>query len=208
MTEAIVPVVREPLLKPVAISDLRPTQMTVGMREVKKKRKELRKTKDISRFLGAHMIPAVCGPNEVHYLVDHHHLALALHDEGLRDVLVTVVADLSMVGEDEFWVVLDHHGWVHPYDKDGKRRDFDKLPKSITALKDDPFRSLAGELRRSGGFAKDTTPFAEFLWADFFRRRIKKSMLKDRFDTAVERALKLAKSTDARYLPGWCGPAD
>jgi hypothetical protein len=31
--------VREPILKPVAIADLRPTQMTVGVREVKEKRK-------------------------------------------------------------------------------------------------------------------------------------------------------------------------
>src|ERR1051325_4351116 len=113
MTGAVMPVVREPLLKPVAISDLRPTQMTVGMREVGEKRKELRarKSKDIRRFLGAHMIPAVRGPNKAHYLIDHHHLALALHEEGLRDVLATIVADLSMVeDEDEFWIVLvfDH----------------------------------------------------------------------------------------------------
>jgi len=39
-------------------------------------------------------------------------------------------------------------------------------------LADDPYRSVAGELRRQGGFAKDTTPFSEFLWADFLRRRI------------------------------------
>jgi hypothetical protein len=42
------------------------------------------------------------------------------------------------------------------------------LPKTVAGLIDDPFRSLAGELRRAGGFAKDTTPFSEFLWADFF----------------------------------------
>ena len=34
--------VREPLLTPVAIADLRPTQITVGMREVKAKRKRWR----------------------------------------------------------------------------------------------------------------------------------------------------------------------
>jgi hypothetical protein len=34
--------VREPRLEPVAILDLRPTQMTVGMREVKAKRKRWR----------------------------------------------------------------------------------------------------------------------------------------------------------------------
>ena len=38
-------VVREPLLETVAILDLRPTQMTVGMREVKDKRKRWRDEK-------------------------------------------------------------------------------------------------------------------------------------------------------------------
>ena len=71
---------------------------------------------------------------------------------------------------------------------------------------DDPFRSLAGELRRAGGFAKDTTPYAEFLWADFLRRRIKRKLVEHDFDRALERALQLGKSMDAGYLPGWSGP--
>jgi hypothetical protein len=75
-------------------------------------------------------------------------------------------------------------------------------------LEDDPFRSLAGEIRRTGGFAKDTTPFAEFLWADFFRRRIKRKDVQKHFGSAARRALKLAKSEDARYLPGWSGATD
>ncbi len=73
-------------------------------------------------------------------------------------------------------------------------------------LVDDPFRSLAGELRRLGGFAKDTTPFSEFLWADFLRRRMKRKAVEADFNGALENALKLAKSGDADYLPGWCGP--
>jgi len=204
------PYLREPLLKPVAIADLRPTQMTVGLREVKNKRKELRRRgrKNMRRFLGAHMVPVVLGPDERYYVVDHHHLALALHGEGLRDVLVTVMADLSMVGMDEFWTVLDHHGWVYPYDSLGRRKDFKKLPKTVSGLKDDPFRSLAGELRRVGGFAKNTTPFSEFLWADFFRRRVKRSLVQRDFSGALKKAMKLAKAEDARYLPGWCGPSD
>ena len=36
------PNVREPLLNPVPITELRPTQITVGMREVKAKRKHWR----------------------------------------------------------------------------------------------------------------------------------------------------------------------
>jgi hypothetical protein len=81
------------------------------------------------------------------------------------------------------------------------------VPKTVADLKDDPFRSLAGELRRIGGFAKDTTPFSEFLWADFLRRRMKRKNVERDYDKALEKALDLAKSREAVYLPGWCGPA-
>jgi len=167
---------REPVLQPVPIESLRPTQITVGMREVEEKRKRLRKQKPqkIGSFIGRHMIPVVLGPKKRHYIIDHHHLSLALHKEGLGDVLVTVVLDLSALDPDAFWTVLDHKSLVYPFDAQGRRRNFADIPKTVMQLKDDPFRSLAGELRRAGGFAKDTTPFSEFLWADFFRRKIKR----------------------------------
>jgi len=199
---------REPTIHPVPILDLRPTQMTVGMREVKEKRKRFReKGKKQGEMIGKHMIPVVRGPDKRYYVVDHHHLARALLDEGIKDILVTVIGDLTMVERDAFWGVMDNKRWVYPYDAKGERRHFKDLPKSIKDLKDDPYRSLAGELRRAGGFAKDTTPFSEFLWADFLRRRIARKMVEDHFSKALEKALEAAKSHDAIYLPGWCGPA-
>jgi hypothetical protein len=160
--------VREPILNPVSIKSLRPTQMTVGLREVNEKRRHWRKLSDKKRaaFLGKHMVPVVLGPKDGHYIVDHHHLARALHDEGAKEVLVLVVADLSSLDQAAFWTVLDHYSWVNAYDSEGSRRSFEDIPKSVSGLKDDPFRSVAGELRRAGGFAKDTTPYSEFLWAD------------------------------------------
>ena len=201
--------VREPMIHPIPILSLRPTQMTVGMREVKEKRKRWReqeKTKQ-AESLGKHMIPVVRGPDKRYYVVDHHHLARALHNVGVKDILVTVIGDLRMVEKDAFWGVMDNKRWVYPYDAKGERRPFKDLPKSITELKDDPFRSLAGELRRSGGFAKDTTPFSEFLWADFLRRKISTKTVDENFAKALEKGLALARSQDATYLPGWCGPA-
>ena len=202
---------REPRVHPIPIMSLRPTQMTVGMREVKEKRKRFRehgsKTKQ-DEVIGKHMVPVVVGPDERYYVVDHHHLARALHDEGIKDILVAVIGDLTMVGKDAFWGVMDNKRWVYPYDAKGERRHFKDLPKSISALKDDPFRSLAGELRRAGGFAKDTTPFSEFLWADFLRRQMSRKLVEDNFSRAMDKALEFAKSRDAIYLPGWCGPAD
>jgi hypothetical protein len=200
--------VREPVLHPVPLEELRPTQITVGMREVEEKRQRWREHKEKKKgeYLGQHMIPVILGPKQRHYVIDHHHLSRALMDEGEKAVLVTIVADLSMLERDAFWVVVDHRGWVHPYDEKGERRGFDAIPKSIDDLVDDPFRSLAGELRRSGGFAKETTPFSEFLWADFLRRRIPRKAVEKDFASAMEKALSLSKSQHARYLPGWCGP--
>jgi hypothetical protein len=199
---------REPLVKPVPILSLKPTQLTVGLREVMEKRKRWRehKPKKRTELLGRHMIPVVLGPGGVEYIIDHHHLARALHDEGVEEVLVTVVADLSMVDRALFWNTMDGHRFVHPYDAKGERKSYDKIPKAVTGLKDDPYRSLAGELRREGGFAKDTTPFSEFLWADFLRRRVSRKMIENNFAKAMEQALSSGRSKDAIYLPGWCGP--
>jgi len=87
----------EPILTSVAIADLKPTQITVGMREVEIKRKlwQAKSPKKGERFLGQHMVPTILGPKGHHYIIDHHHLARALHDEGVKDVLVRPLADLG-----------------------------------------------------------------------------------------------------------------
>jgi hypothetical protein len=201
-------VVREPLLTTVAIADLRPTQITVGMREVAAKRKRWRETgvSKGDKFLGRHVIPVILGPKRRHYVIDHHHLARALHDEGVENVAVTIVANLEKLELDAFWTVMDDRSWMHPFDAKGRRRTYADIPKAVARMVDDPFRSLAGELRRAGGFAKDTTPFSEFVWADFLRRRLKRKTVEGDFERAVEKSLELARSTEADYLPGWCGP--
>ena len=65
-------------------------------------------------------------------------------------------------------------------------------------MEDDPYRSLAGELRAIGGFAKDSSPFSEFLWADFLRPRIKPKAIKADFEGALAKALVMAKSARSR----------
>ncbi|MFX4543585.1 ParB-like protein, partial [Acinetobacter baumannii] len=78
-----------------------------------------------------------------------------------------VVADLRPLSQDAFWVFLDNRGWLHPFDEQGQRRGYGDIPKRIRDLADDPFRSLAGAVRQAGGYAKETTPFSEFIWADY-----------------------------------------
>ncbi|MGC2141361.1 MAG: ParB-like protein [Methylovirgula sp.] len=199
---------REPFVKPVSLGELRPTQITVGMREVREKRKRWQESQSRkgAEFLGKHMIPVILGQKDRHYVIDHHHLGRALIDDGVDHVLVTVVADLRKLEKDAFWIFLDNRGWMHPFDDAGRRRGYEDIPKSLTDLVDDPFRSLAGELRLAGGYAKDTTPFSEFLWADFLRRRIKRKLVEEDFPQALEKALQFAKDEATDFLPGWCGP--
>lgn len=71
---------------------------------------------------------------------------------------------------------------------------------------DAPYRSLAGELRQVGGYAKDTTPFSAFLCADDLRRQIERKLVETQFNEALKQAMQLARGTDADYLPGWSGP--
>jgi hypothetical protein len=118
------------------------------------------------------------------------------------------VADLSILGKLEFWSVMDQRHWIYPFDAQGIRQPSERIPKTVDALVDDPYRSLAGSLRRAGGYAKDATLYSEFLWANFLRHRIDPKDLEHSFDKAIEAALKLARGKSANFLPGWCGVSE
>lgn len=189
------------------LDTLRPTQMTVGYHEVQAKRdhwKTLDK-KARAQAIATHWFPAVLGPQREHFVTDHHHLGLALIEEGVKTVKMMVLKDLSWLDPVIFWRMMEHYQWAHPFGPDGTRHAYDRLPTTLTALVDDPYRSLAGELRRAGGFAKDTTAFSEFLWADYLRPRIAEKRIRKDFAKALKAALALAHDHEARYLPGWSG---
>jgi hypothetical protein len=191
--------------KTVPITDLVPTQVTVGMREVDFKRRRWREkhSHEAGHYLNTHRFPVILGPNARHYLVDRHHLALALHHEGIWEIPVSIVANMSGLSFDEFWKTLEGHNWTHPFDEEGRRRSYDGMPASLDDLIDDPFRSLAGALKRAGGYAKDKAPFIEFRWADFLRSRIPRELIEHHFGHALVLAMDLAQSVEAAVLPGW-----
>ncbi|MEX3936453.1 ParB-like protein [Paraburkholderia phymatum] len=195
-------------LHEVEVRRLHPTQITVGMIEVREKRDELSRLREphLHDFLRAHPVPAVEGPNDKLYITDHHHLGRALSEEGIATGFFLVEADFSTLALDQFWTEMDRHQWVHPYDENGQRCPFDEIPKHVEHLRDDPFRSLAGYVRNAGGYQKTPEAFAEFLWADFFRKRISIGSGKEGFETAVRMGITLARSVDARGLPGYIGP--
>ena len=192
-------------VKTVPIADLIPTQVTVGMREVDVRRRRWREKHghDVAHYLNKHRIPVILGPDARHYLIDRHHLTLALSDEGIWELPVSIVANMRGLGFEEFWKTLEIHNWTHPFDDQGRRRSYASMPASVDRLIDDPFRSLAGALKRAGGYAKDKAPFSEFRWADFLRSRIPRQMIEDHFGRALALASDVAHSPEAAALPGW-----
>jgi len=197
---------RDPLLSPVPIHSLRPTQITVGLIEVEERRKrwdELGHAK--AEYLGQHMIPVVIGPKRRPYVIDHHHLARALEDEGHKTVLIQPVAHLDKLSPDHFWRFLDNQGLLHPFDEHGDRQPYSAIPKKIAELRDDPFRALAGAVRKAGGYAKEARPFTEFIWADYFRREFRARDIRHHWERTLEKAVVLARRHDAHFMPGWCG---
>jgi hypothetical protein len=191
----------------VDVATLRPTQVTVGLAEVAHKRDEWRvlNKKERNKRLKQQWFPSVLGPKGRYYITDHHHLGLALLDEGIESAWVTVQRDYSWLEPDRFWRIMDFHQLTHPYDEQGKRLDYSAIPKDITELRNDPYRSLAGFVRTAGGYAKDSAPFSEFLWADFFRPQITIEVINKSQKLAIEQAVGLARGSEARYLPGWTG---
>src|SRR5512143_3482242 len=91
--------------KSVPIADLVPTQVTVGMREVnvKRRRWQEKHSHNAADYLNRHRFPVILGPCARRYLIDRHHLALALRDEGILELPVSIVADMSALSSIEFW---------------------------------------------------------------------------------------------------------
>lgn len=199
----------------VPLTALHPTQITVGLAEVAAKRAHWA-TLDSgarARALAGHWFPAVLGPGGRYYIVDHHHLGIALEEVGIESAWVMLLDDLSVAQGEHFWRAMEFRRWAHPYDERGRRCDYDAIPSRMSRLRNDPYRSLAGLVRDAGGYAKDAEPFAEFLWADFFRSHIARKKLRAAPGSrtlpadALTQALALARQPSARYLPGWAGAA-
>lgn len=190
--------------KLVPIADLAPTQMTAGMQEVchKGRRWRERPVEEAANFLNKIRIPVVLGCDARPYLLDRHHLVLALHNEGVKHLSVLIAADMSNLSRNEFWRSLESQSCARPFDANGQMCSYNDMPATLDGLQDDPFRSLSWAVRKAGGYAKDETPLSEFHWADFFRSRIPRMLVERDFAYAQALALQLARTVETAALPG------
>ncbi|WER48651.1 ParB-like protein [Cupriavidus sp. WKF15] len=187
---------------------LHPTQITVGAYHVAQKVHVTRRIPPARRpaFLDRHRVHLVIGPEQVPYVVDHHHWVRAWHELGLTHVPALVRRDLSRLGARAFWKWMVAQHMVHPYDEQGRRRPLNELPASLHDMRDDPYRSLEAFVQLAGGYRKVRQAYPDFRWADFFRRHIEGPLdTPESFAAALVRAFRLAQGAKARNLPGYIG---
>lgn len=194
-------------MKTVAIEDIHPTQLTHGLREIVRKTQfyESLSGQDLKMAIAEKPVPLVLGPGMAPFAIDHHHVATALRRAGIKTMPAVLVADLSRLSYQDFWLLMDNNRWTYPYTAAGHRKSFADIPVHVWDLEDDVYRSLAAAVRDAGGYEKTTVPLEEFRWADFFRTCLPRPQTEDEFLVIQRRAVKLAKSKAAAGLPGFVG---
>ncbi len=175
----------------IELNQVRPTQSTVGYEEVEMKRREwrARSQQEKARHLNRHWFPIVRGPERSSYLLDGHHLACALQQEGVAVVNARLVDDLSDPPLDMFRRAMEQRGYINPFDR--RLWMAGTLPRRLADLGDDPFRSLVAKVRRRNNCPKIREPFAEFRWANFLRGHIEPDTLAKSPEKAMTMARRL-----------------
>lgn len=191
---------------------LKPTQFAVGLLEVEYKVAEMKKLKPkkLKELVHDTPVPVVISPWKELCIIDHHHYLFACWHAGVRKVRVEVVKDFSKtkLSYHRFWQKLARLNYAYLYDQfgNGPQKPL-YLPLDVRGMADDPYRSLAWMVRKEGAYENSNQTFAEFQWADLFR---KKGLLdrqgRSGFHRAVLRGFKVARSAEAKNYPGYIAP--
>jgi len=202
-------------IKWIDFSLIAPTQFNIGHAAMIKKRNKLLKKYNKNNLKSLHRLraylvrkaaPAYLAPDGRYYIVDHHHTSRALYEAKLplHQYPIEVIKDLRDLSMNDFFDYLKSNNRLYLYDNGQGPLDPLTLPQHIWNLSNDPYRSLSGEVRNAGGYDKVNIYFLEFLWADYFRRKIP---LKDGDEAEINNvlplAIKMAHDPKASQMPGY-----
>ena len=195
----------------VPIADLHPTQLCVGMAEVRSRQQDFsgESAKDRRDYLGTKPVPLVRSRSGAVWMVDRHHRLRALME---IDPSATAFGYVALqLDHDDRHAVLDalhQRGWLYLYDGRGLGPLHPTaLPQQLTGLQDDPYRSLVWKLKKEKVIdAEPLIPFHEFRWGAWLRSRSLPPFSSEQLDPALPAARALARSGAASHLAGWRGP--
>ena len=194
----------------VRVSDLQPTQMCVGLTEVRSRQRDFRQdnSKERLEYLRGKPVPLVRNSLGQLWMVDRHHRLRALLE---MDPDVTtygyVIAELDSDSRDAALQALQDRGWLYLHDGRGNGPwEPTTLPQSLLGLEDDPYRSLVWKLKKEGLIkSQPLIPYHEFRWGAWLRTRPLPPFSSSQLNPALPASRRLAQSRAAAHLAGWTG---
>ncbi len=199
----------QPLLE-VAVASLQPTQLCVGLAEVRSRQADFAAETSAERrsYLGTKPVPLVRSRAGALWMVDRHHRLRALLEREADAIAFGYVAlEVAHEGREAVLEELQGRGWLYLHDGRGQGPvPPAALPHSLLGLQDDPYRSLVWKLKKEGVIeAAPLIPFHEFRWGAWLRRRPLPPFSSLQLEPALPAARSFARSPAASHLAGWVG---
>ena len=195
----------------VRVADLQPTQMCVGLAEVRSRQRDFSLETPVERrsYLAGKPVPLVTGAEGGFWMVDRHHRLRGLVElDPEATAFGYVVLELGAASRLQVLEELERRGWLYLYDGRGVGpHPATALPQRLPDLLDDPYRSLVWQLKREKRIAaQPLIPFQEFRWGAWLRRRPLPPFSSERLEPALATARSLVASPAASHLAGWTPP--
>ena len=192
------------------IQCLQPTQMCIGLAEVRSRQRDFLNDSDAERqrYLRTKPVPLVRNASGELWMVDRHHRLRALLE--MDPHLTTygyVIEDLNCRDRSSVLERLQSRGWLYLFDGRGTGPQSPvALPTSLMGLQDDPYRSLVWKLKKERAIKpQPLIPYHEFRWGAWLRSRPLPPFSSMQLDPALPAARRLVRSTGAAHLAGWTG---
>jgi hypothetical protein len=197
----------------VRVADLQPTQMCVGLAEVRSRQQDFagETAEERRAYLRRKPVPLVIGSGGSLWMVDRHHRLRGLVEvDPEATAFGYVVLQMADAAPAQVLDHLNRLGWLYLYDGRGLGPlPSTALPHRLLGLQDDPYRSLVWKLKREQRIApQPLIPFHEFRWGAWLRRRPLPPFSSERLEPALPRARALVVSPAASHLAGWMGSRD
>ena len=194
----------------VGVAALQPTQMCVGLAEVRSRQVDFSQesSRERRQYLGGKPVPLVRNAVGEFWMVDRHHRLRALVEmDPQATAFGYVVLDVASNERAAVLEALRERGWLYLYDGRGQGPlEPEALPSRLLGLQDDPYRSLVWKLKKEGLIEPaPLIPFHEFRWGGWLRSRSLPPFSSSRLDPALPAARTLVRSRAASHLAGWKG---
>jgi hypothetical protein len=199
----------QPLVQ-VPIAQLQPTQMCVGLAEVRSRQLDFSEESGDQRrrYLRSKPVPLVRNASGLFWMMDRHHRLRGLIELAPDSIAFGYIA-LEVNSDDRALVLgeLERRGWLYLHDGRGLGPlPASALPSSLHGLQDDPYRSLVWKLKKEGCIEPEPLiPFHEFRWGAWLRSRSLPPFSSTHLDPALPAARALVRSQAASHLAGWKG---